>query len=198
MDTWHKGLGALLILALIYIVFLQQCRKCPDMETVKIDTTKYITIYDTLWHDSTAFKYVYKSVPKPYYDTVRITIEDFDNMDADFVLKYPAIYQDIITDDTISIEYTAVVRGYLDKITIGYKFLQPFLIEKTTLIETEVTKVKKKRLTGLYIGLDAGGNKESFGYFKPEVTLSLRKTHYSIGYNIPDKSITAGIKIKIL
>lgn len=199
MDNLHKGLGGALLLALIYIIFLQQCRSPETSEIVSIDTLRYETVYDTIWKDTTRFKYVYRSVPKPYYDTILVKISDFEDFDQDkdFILKYPATYQDIITDDTVSIHYTAKIRGYLDDIKIGYKLLQPFLVERTTLIETEVTK-KAKGCTGLYIGLDVGGNKESFGYFKPEVTLSLKKSHYSIGYNIPDKSITAGIKVKIL
>jgi len=196
MDNLHKGLGGTLLLALIYIIFLQQCSSPGGSEIVKVDTLIHKITYDTNWYDTTRFKYVYKSVPKPYYDTIFVKRSDF--TEQDFIFKYPATYQDIISDDTVSIHYTAQIRGYLDDIKIGYKLLQPFLVERTTLIETETTKRDKKSSKGLYLGLDVGGNKQSFGYFKPEVTLSLKRYHYSIGYNIPDKSITAGIKVKIL
>ncbi len=197
MDKWHKGLGLGLIITLIYIVFLQQCRKSPEIETeiVKVDTTKYITIYDTLWHDTTRFNYFDVPVPKPYYDTVLVKVNDFD-FDEDFILKYPATYTDIISDDTVSIEYTLLVRGYLDDIKIGYKLLQPFLIEQTTLIETEVTK--REHSTHLYIGIDIGANKDKFGYFTPELELTTRRYNYSAGFNILDKSVIIGLKRRIL
>lgn len=197
MDKWHKGLVGALILALICIIFLQQCRKSPEIETeiVKVDTTIYITIYDTLWHDTTRFNYFDVPIPKPYYDTVLVKVNDFD-FDEDFILKYPATYTDIISDDTVSIEYTLLVRGYLDDIKIGYKLLQPFLIEQTTLIETEVTK--RERSTHLYIGIDIGANKDKFGYFTPELELTTRRYNYSAGFNILDKSVIIGLKRRIL
>lgn len=168
------------------------------MEVVKIDTTKYITIYDTIWHDTARFKYIAVNVPRPYYDTILVKINDFEDFDQDFILKYPAIYTDIISDDTVSIEYTARVRGYLDDIKIGYKLLQPLLIEQTTLIETEVTKREKTRPVHLYIGIDIGANKDKFGYFAPELELTTRRYNYSAGFNILDKSLIIGLKRRIL
>ena len=177
MDNLHKGLGGTLILALIYIVFLQQCRspEIAETETIRTDTIK--NTIDYTWLDTNTFKLIPAIVPKPIYLTAKtdteailkalnidLSISEIKNedFDQDFILKYPATYQDIISDDTVSIHYTAKIRGYLDDIKIGYKLLQPFLVERTTLIETEVTK-KGKGCTGLYIGLDVGGNKQSFG-----------------------------------
>jgi len=212
MDNLHKGLVGTLVLALIYIIFLQECRSPEKTEIVSIKTTKHETTIDSTWLDTNTFKLIPTIVPQPIYLTAKTDTEailkalnidlsiseiKIEDLEQDFIFKYPATYQDIISDDTVSIHYTAKIRGYLDDIKIGYKLLQPFLVERTTLIETEVTKQKKNR-NGLYIGLDAGGNKQSFGYFKPEITLSLKRYHYSVGYNIPDKSITAGIKMKIL
>ena len=191
MDKWHKLLGGLLVISLICIIFLQQCNKCPEIietEIVKVDTINYITVYDTIWHDSTHFKYISVNVPKPYYDTILVKINDYEDFDEEFILKYPATYMGVISDDTISIEYTAKIRGYLDDIKIGYKLLQPFLIEQTTLIETEVTKIKKTRPVHLYIGIDIGANKDRFGYFTPELELTTRRYNYSAGFNILDKS----------
>ena len=147
MDCWHKALGGLLVLALIYILFLQQCgsgQRCPEI--IKIDTVLNVTVYDTTWYDTTRYKYLTVNIPKPYYDTTRIPAKILDNYfdefnnEDDFVLKYAAIYEDSIKNDTISIYYRAKVRGYLDEFTLGYKIFATYYIERITTIETEITK----------------------------------------------------------
>ena len=198
MDGYHKALGGLLVLALIYILFLQQCgsgQRCPEI--IKIDTVLNITVYDTTWYDTTRYKYLTVNIPKPYYDTVLIYRENFDELDSedDFVLKYAAIYEDSIKNDTISIYYRAKVRGYLDEFTLGYKIFAPYYIESITTIETEITK--EKRFKGFYAGLDVGGNKSSFTHFSPTLELATRRYNYNIGYNLMDKSLIVGMRARL-
>lgn len=201
MDGWHKGLGGLLILALIYILFLQQCgggQRCPEI--TKIDTVLNVTVYDTTWFDTTRYKYLTVKIPMPYYDTVRVPIptgnyfNEFDQED-DFVLKYPAIYEDSITNDTISIYYRAKVRGYLDEFKLGYKIYAPYSIEKLTIVQTEITR--EKRFNGFYIGLDVGGNKTSFSHFAPMLEVATRKYNYNVGYNLMDQSLIVGMRARL-
>ena len=198
MDGWHKALGGLLVLALIYILFLQQCgsgKRCPEI--IKIDTVLNITVYDTTWYDTTRYKYLTVNIPKPYYDTVLIQRENFDELDSEdnFVLKYAAIYEDSIKNDTISIYYRAKVRGYLDEFTLGYKIFAPYYIESITTIETEITK--ERRFKGFYAGLDVGGNKSSFTHFSPTLELATRRYNYNIGYNLMDNSLIVGVKVRL-
>lgn len=202
MDGWHKALGGLLALALIYILFLQQCgsgQRCPEI--IKIDTVLNITVYDTTWYDTTRYKYLTVNIPKPYYDTTRIPAKILDNYfdefnnEDNFVLKYAAIYEDSIKNDTISIYYRAKVRGYLDEFTLGYKIFAPYYIESITTIETEITK--EKRFKGFYAGLDVGGNKTSFTHFSPTLELATRRYNYNIGYNLMDNSLIVGMRARL-
>lgn len=208
MDNGHKILGGILVAALIYIIFLQGCGNdpCPEIK----DTTIVTTVIDTNWFDTTKVHWTSQSVPIPYFDTMYspeiaaliekgrnafVKDEDFDQA---FILKYPAIYIDTIRFDTVELYYRAKVRGYLDVIKIGYRLRKPFSVTRTDVFQVNVSEPTKNRYTALYLGMDVGGNKDSFNHFKPELTLSLKNTSYSIGYNIPDKSITAGGKIRIL
>lgn len=196
MDNWQKVSWGLLVLALLYIVFLQQCNKC-DPEYIEIDTVSNVTVIDTHWFDTTRYRYITVSIPKPYYDTVEIArpagnyFDDFNESEDDFVLKYAAIYEDTIKNDTISIYYRAKVRGYLDELKLGYKIYAPFYIESITTIQTEITR--EKRFKGLYLGLDVGGNKSQFSHFSPTLELATRKYNYNVGYNLMDLSSSCRI-----
>lgn len=197
-DKWHKILGGLLIAALIYIVFLQGCGgdRCPEIE----DSTHTEIHIDTVPFDTAVFTYHDVPVPKPYYVPIYDTISIYDTTEPDFnnILDYYSIYIDTLRDSIMDIFYEVIVRGYMDSIKIERKINQPYSLVKTKTVTTLSTIIEKKPRYGLYIGLDVGGNENSFGYFKPELTLSSQRGHYSIGYNIPDKSITAGVKIKLL
>ena len=197
MDNWHKGLGGLLVLALIYILFLQQCGTKCTPEIIEVDTVLNVTVYDTTWYDTTRYKYLTVNIPKPYYDTVKIAIPKgnyFDDFfDNDF--QYPAIYEDTITNDTISIYYRAKVTGSLDEFTLGYKIYAPFYIESITTIQTQVTR--QKRFQGFYLGLAVGGNESSFNHFAPMLELSTHRYNYNAGFNLMNRSIIVGMRVKI-
>lgn len=203
MNNTSKILGSLLVVALVYIVFLQGCGGKRQVETevvtvIRVDSSTYI---DTIRFDTTTFKYVTVNIPQPYYDTVRIPMpagnyfDDFDD-DTDFIFQYASIYEDTIKkNDSIQLYYRAKVRGYLDELTLGYKIFTPFYIEKTTLIETEV--VKNKRFQGFYIGMDVGGNMQSFNHLAPMLELSTQRYNYNAGFNLMNKSVIVGMRVKI-
>ena len=196
MDNWHKGLGGLLVLALIYILFLQQCGTKCDPEIIEVDTVTNVTVYDTIWFDTTRYNYITVNIPKPYYDTIEVArpagnyIDEF-NTDP----VYASIYEDTIKNDTLSIYYRAKVRGSLDELTFGYKIYTPYYIEKLTTITTEITR--EKRFQGIYIGMDVGGNKSQFSHLAPMLGLVTRRYTYDLGYNIMDNSLIVGMKAKI-
>ena len=203
MNNLNKILGGLLVVALVYIVFLQGCggKRSTETEVVTITVIDSITVVDTVRFDTTAFKYVTVKIPMPYYDTVKVSpdnLEDFDESDCDFILNYASIYQDTIKNDTISIFYRAKVRGYLDELTLGYKIFTPYYIEKTTLIETEVTKeLKKKAFQGFYVGMDVDVGKDGIKRPTPVIEVSTYKINYSLGYNLSDNELRAGLRFKL-
>lgn len=203
-DTGHKVLGAISVALLIYVIFLQGCGKSSfnngAESTVSIDTVKYETVYDTTWYDTTTFKYVIVETPKIryvtkyIYDTIPLPVysqEDFDQM-----MKYPAIYEDTqIKDDTVHLTYKATVRGYLDKIQLGYKIVKPLLIAKTTTIETEIIKIK--RPWSIYAGLDAAANSDGLTHLAPMIELVMPKIALSGGYDLNDQAFVIGAKARI-
>ncbi len=202
MSTLEKILGGLLIGALIYIIFLEGCgnkHSCPKSEIIEVDTVLNETVIDTNFFDTIVYKYITVNVPKPYYDTVKIPMpinfNDLGETDFDFMMKYPAIYQDTIKNDTISIFYRAKVRGYLDDLTLGYKIFTPYYIEKTTTIQTEVTK--KKRFQGFYLGMDIGIIKDSLSHVTPTLEASFRRFNYNVGFDLMDRDIIIGMRAKL-
>ena len=205
MNNTSKILGGLLLIALIYIVFLQGCggKRKVETEIVTITRIDSVTVVDTVKFKVKEFEYVTVNIPVPYYDTVRIAIPsgnyfDFDESDCEFILKYASIYEDTIKNDTISLYYRAKVRGYLDELTLGYKIFTPFYIEKTTIIETEITKeAKKKSFNGLYLGMDVGIIKDSLSHLTPTLEASFRRFNYSIGFDLMDKDIIVGARFKL-
>jgi len=199
----NKVLVALLGAALIYIIILQGCggsggEPCPEI--VAIDTTRNETRVDTIYipvKDST-YKYITVRVPVPYYDTTHVfdtirthTIEDFD----DLISERPMIYEDSVSDDTVSIHYRIRTWGFMDKIEIGYRVHNPYYIREQSIIETTLTKAKK--LKGLFAGLDAGMNKQGLVHLEPSVELVTYKNTYNIGYDMVDGAFTAGVRFRI-
>ena len=204
MNNLNKILGGLLVVALVYIVFLQGCRGKREIKTetvtiIRIDSVTVTTI-DTIRFDTTDFKYITVKIPQYYYDTIRASyyLEDFDESDCDFILKYASIYEDTIKNDTISIFYRARVRGYLDELTMGYKIFTHFYIEKTTLIETEVIKeLKKKAFQGFYVGMDLGIGKDGLTHVAPMLEVSTAKVNYNAGFDLNDKAVIVGARFKL-
>ena len=203
MDNLSKILGGLLVVALVYIVFLQGCGGKRQSFTGVITVIDSVTVVDTVRFDTTTFKYVTVKIPMPYYDTVRVSIpsgnyfDDFDEResDCDFMLEYPSVYEDTIRNDTISIHYRATVRGYLDELKIGYKIFTPYYIESITTIEKETIKIK--RFNGLYGGFDVGISKTGLVHFSPTLEASGQRFSINIGYDVYDKAFIGGIKTRI-
>lgn len=199
MDNAHKILGGLLAMTILIIVFMGTCNKPINNieETViRIDTVRYETVYDTTWYDTTTFKYITVNVPKPYYDTIILYESVYSQNDFDQMMKHPSIYEDsTIQDDTVHLKYKATVRGYLDKMELGYKIVKPFLVESNTITDIEITKIK--RPISFYMGLDAGANASGPTYFAPEIEIVAPKMSFSGGFDIFSKSIIIGVKARI-
>ena len=187
------------------IGFLISWKGCGDRvsnggpETViSIDTVRHETVHDTTWHDTTKFTYITVETPviryRTIYDTVKFDLFDDDNFD--YMMRYPAVYQDsMIKDDTVYLSYKATVRGYLDKIELGYKIVKPFLIESTTVTDIEIVKVK--RPISFYMGFNVGANAAGPTQFSPMAELATSKMSYGLGYDIYSQAVVISVKARI-
>jgi len=181
----------------LYIIFLKACdKKCPETEVDVSSKTTTNTFYDTIWQDSTRFHDIPIRVPVPYYqDTTFVEVIDSNKPIFDDV-KMISIYEDSITDDTVSIQYKLTVLGEVKDIKIGYKLLSPLYLKETTIEKTEIIKSANPRLNSLFIGVDIGGNLKTT-HIIPEIELHRKKSGFSLGYNLIDKSVMIGLKHKI-
>lgn len=203
MNTINTILGVSLILALIYIIFSQGCNKhkCAEQEVIyeQVDTVEHITVIDTVFREVEKYIYITVNVPTPYYDTIPVpmpvTFDDIAETNFDYMMKYPATYTDTISNDTISLFYSAKVRGYLDNLTLGYKIFTPYVIKEVTTIQTEVTK--KKAFNGIYGGFDIGVSKLGIVHFSPTLEASGQRFSVNIGYDVHDKAFIGGVKTRI-
>ena len=197
MDNWHKILGSIALGALIYIVFMQGCNghKCPKSEIIQIDTVRNDITIDTIRivNTDTVYKYISVRVPVPYHDTIYIK-DNYDNFD-DLTVERPWIYSDTISDDTMSINYWIRSWGYIDSISVGYRPLAQYYIEKKSVLELEVTK--KKAFNGIYLGMDIGVAKDGLTHVAPMIEVSTAKINYNAGFDFNDKSVIVGARFKL-
>ena len=200
MDKWHKILGISLLIA-IAIIFLKNCGSdCPELIIDKKEIVSRTEHIDSQIVEIEVKKYKYIDVEVPvyrYYDIFDTThILTFMDEGFDDLGLRALIYEDSVTDDTVSLHYKIKVYGPLEQISLGYKVHKGYLITKTEIIETEVTKKIKHRL-GFYVGLDVGGNLNEFNHFTPVIELSTWKWNYNVGYNLMNKSVIIGARIRI-
>jgi len=199
MSNLSKVLGGLLIGALIYIIFLTGCGGGSSNEVIKtvyVETTKTDTIEVRIPVKEIELKYIKVKIPVPYLDTTastpdKPTIEDFD----DFIRERPMVYQDTISDDSVLIHYRIRTWGFIDKMDIGYSVRSRYYIKEKTIVEKIVTK--KKRFQGFYLGLDVNISDSALTHPTPIIELSTRRINYNIGYDFKDKTIRAGIRLRI-
>lgn len=196
MDTGHKILGGLLIIALIYIVLMDGCGN-GNGEIVYRDTVLYETTTDTILVPTTdtVYKTITIRIPVPYLDSTHRDTTPYVLDDFDEFTEKPQIYEDSVSDDTISITFKATVWGFMDKLELGYRVKQYYAIVKTTTIETEITK--SKRFNGIYVGMDVNISDSAVTRPTPIIELSMRKVNYNIGYDFKDKAIRAGFRVKL-
>ena len=208
MNKLSKGLSIALLIAIV-VIFLQRCGSdCPELIIDEKVVVSHTTERDSQIVEIEVLKYKYIDVEVPKYryynifDTTYIlTFMDEDSpvfFDDDFddLISESRIYEDSITDDTVSIHYKIKIYGPLEGISLGYKVHKGYLITKTEIIETEVTKKIKHKL-GIYAGLDVGGNLGELNHFTPMIELSTWKWNYNAGYNLMNNSIIFGARIRI-
>lgn len=204
MGNLSKILGGLLVIALIYIIFLKGCgglggsgNEIITSDTVYIEIKTTDTIIERIPVEKIVLKYIRTNVPVPYLDTTSSKLEEFDN----FIKERPMVYQDTISDDTVMIHYRIRTWGFVDKIDIGYGLKNKYyikekvVIEKITTIQTEVTP--KKQFNGFYFGVDVGFIKDSVSHVMPVLEASFNRFNCNIGYDLMDKDIVAGVRIKL-
>ena len=196
MTNLSKILGGLLIIALICIVLMQGCGN-GNGEIVYRDTVLYETTTDTILVPTTdtVYKTITIRIPVPYLDSTHRDTTPYVLDDFDEFTEKPQIYEDSVSDDTISITFKATVWGFMDKLELGYRVKQYYAIVKTTTIETEITK--SKRFNGFYLGMDVDVGKNGLARPTPMIEASTDKINYELGYNVVDKEVRAGIRFRI-
>ncbi len=204
MDKTSKILGSLLAVAILVIILMRSCGggalPCPETVVVAVDTVRNEVTIDTIRivNTDTVYRNIYVKVPIPYRDTVYLsntaTAAFVDNFD-DILSESPWIYKDSISDDTISIAYVIKTYGAIKSIDIKYRPLADYYIEKRSILETEITK--KKKNFGLYAGLNVGGNKAGLTHAAPAIEFTTEKVTYNIEYDLVDRALTGGVKLRI-
>lgn len=200
MDNGHRILSGLLTIAVIVILLMRSCGGGHTSgEVIYRDTVINELTVDTIWLPvkDTVYTYIDVKIPKPYFDTMtvydtvkRYTIEDFD----DFIER-PQIYEDTISNDTVSIHYNATIWGYMEDMNVGYRLDKQYTIVETRTLETEVTKVKQS--LGLYIGMDVAANADGITHLAPMLSLVMHKMSLDGGYDLNDQSFVLGAKWRI-
>ena len=197
MTNLSKILGGLLIVALIYIVLMDGCGNSGNGEIVYRDTVLYETTTDTILvtNTDTVYKTITVHIPVPYLDSTHRDTTPYVLDDFDEFTEKPQIYEDSVSDDTISITFKATVWGFMDKLELGYRVKQYYAITKTTIIETEITKTK--RFNGFYLGMDVGIIKDSLSHVAPTLEASFRRFNVNVGYDLMDRDIIFGVRAKL-
>ena len=160
-DLWKSGVLILLIIGVLYIIFLRECKSpppCPAKDEIILkratwDSIKKIadlpatvhidTFYlkgDTIWID--------KPLPLPDpKDTITFT------------------YQDSLVQSDIEVHYNFRSEGRLLERRWRYKPIQTLIHEIDSIpypVYTEIIKIVNQPQNGLYIYGTAGGNANAF------------------------------------
>lgn len=194
--------GFLILVVACWILSLKYCNKpCPECpECPETGDTLSIKI-DSIYADTSEFTFISSPIPKPVYVKPKtkpcdpIIIDRIENFDETPV--YLVHYKDTVKDGTVDIFYDVGLYGWMDNIKIGYRLMQPLVLNKVVIAEVVISEKDKRSPMSFYVGLSAGGNKDSFNHFKPEITVITDRANYSIGYNVPDNSIIAGFGIRL-
>jgi hypothetical protein len=178
-----KVLGALLIIAISYILFAEKsCNKLPE-NVIKQDTLTVLH-YDTVYFDTTRINYLEVPTARYVYDTTYY---------VDSIKVKATIYEDTIKSDSVNIYYKANISGVLNSLDLGYTLTYPII----TKIETHtVTKTTQKPLRSLYLGFDVDVTR--FQTYTPNVTFNADNGWSGqLGYELKNRSIVIGFKRRL-
>lgn len=170
---------------LLYILFLQQCGGggCNKPKDNTLDTITTIEIeYDTIWPPP-------KIIEVPVEVRVPVFTERIDTVVADSICQFVRTYSDSLPDSNLVIYYSDTVQGLLLGKDLSYRLKIPTTIKETITVTREVPKLVKSPVSGLYLGLEAGGNLSLFNNISGALTLATKKGYsYSYRYNILQKT----------
>ena len=175
---------------LLYILFLQECsghRNQIDGGETIIDTLKHTTDTIRISHTDTItlpaethYVTTHINTPTILRDTVYILGERV----IDSTHLYTNAYEDSLLSGTISTE----VDGTL--VAVGFTYIPKFpkyIIKIDTITINNTTVIEKKR-TKFYIGMELGGNNNTFN-ISPVVDIQTKKGYmYGYRYGLVDKT----------
>jgi hypothetical protein len=164
-DLWKSGVLILLIIGVVYILYLRECKRplpCPPEGQVLLSQQTWDSIraladkppvvkIDTFWKERPVVKPdPQPPMPQPKPDTNDITINR---------------YADSLINKEINVHYNFKVKGTLLSREWWYKPITIEIRTDSTVYVPKIVEVEKPVLqpqNGLYLYGTAGGNKNSF------------------------------------
>ena len=200
-DLWKSGVLILLIIGVVYILYLRECKRplpCPAEDEMIIKTSVWDSILAVADMKPEIIRDTIFIKGKTIYITTPLPEPVIDSSD-----KALTTYQDSIVNDEIDVHYDFKVQGKLISRDWSYTpIIKEITIETIKYVPklVEVPTIVKTAQNGLYGYGVAGGNKAAF-LFGGGLDL-ITKKETMIGYQYQRfgdenfHSIKLGVKIK--
>lgn len=163
-DLWKSGVLILMIIGVLYILFLRECKNpfpCPAEDEKIVKKSDWQSMIDAA-----------NKPPIIHIDTVYIKgetvyvpgipVSDLPDVDPDSIIFS---YEDSLVNKEIDVKYSFVTEGRLLAKEWSYKPIQTIIHEIDSIpypVPVEVLKELKIAQNGLYLYGTAGGNDKSF------------------------------------
>lgn len=197
-NLWKSGVLILLIIAVLYIIFLRECKQpdpCPAKGEILIaqqtwDSIQALADKPAITHIDTVYLkgktiYIDKPVPVPTIDPKDTTIN---------------IYKDSLLKMDIDVQYTMKIRGELLNRNWSYNPIVTTIFRTDSIFVPRIVEVPLKvPQNGLFAYIIAGGNTNSFLFGSGADLITKKSTMIGYQYqrfgNDNIHSIRIGIKL---
>ena len=177
-----KDIALIILVAAVAFFSFRDPKVIKGAEIVRTDTLYVETVrYDTIPKDT--FIYVTRTVVIPAAQDVVINNDTLSQ------------YSDSLNYEGLVIHYNMFVKGELVKFDLGYIDTRPDVI-KTVTQNTTITNETVKYRNGVYIGLEIGGNTDTFN-FSPKVSYLRNQWIYGYRYGLGDKTHNISIQKRL-
>lgn len=191
MEEFVKKFRLYIVIALQFaiILFMAQCLRehkgvkinCGEFKTITFDTIKTRHV-DTIKFIDTIPKYVKVEIHVPVYDTL------------DHTNKYISEFEDSLIKGSIISKVDGVLVN--QDFTYTPKFPQYIKITDTIQITKSIVEQIPNKVK-LFVGVEAGGNQNTFN-LSPTIMLEDKKERiYSYKYNLINQTHNVGFAIKL-
>lgn len=194
-DLWKSGVLLLLIIGVLYIIFLRECKNpisCPPVGQVLVPQSSWDSI-----------KALADKPPVVTVETLKIKgpivyVPVTPPPQPDPLTPEINSYADSLVNDSIDVHYDFKVKGLLLSRSWSFRPITR-IVNKETLIYVpkivEVEKIVEKPLNGLYLYGTAGGNAESFLFGGGVDYLTKKETQLGYQYQRLGSTVFHSVKI---